>query len=118
MVAVGDDVGEIVVEVVLVTSVELVILDEVDVKVFVGDEGDVFVLSVVVVVTGGKELELPELDEYVFVSVVGPDSVDCIEIGVVLAKVPLEIPGLGDVRVGTGGEELSCVAGDSGEPVL
>ncbi len=134
-------VGEFVVEVLLVTSVDDVVVvcsevevmlkvledvdDELDVEVLVDDdELDVEVLvdddelDVEVLVDDDEELELLEIDEYVFVSVVVPDSVDCIEIGVVLTTVPLEISGeLGDVKIDAEDEGLSWVVGGSDEPV-
>jgi hypothetical protein len=88
--------------------------DELDVEVLVDDDE----LDVEVLVDDDEELELLEIDEYVFVSVVVPDSVDCIEIGVVLTTVPLEISGeLGDVKIDAEDEGLSWVVGGSDEPV-
>jgi hypothetical protein len=123
-------VGEFVVEVLLVTSVDDVVVvcsevevmlkvledvdDELDVEVLVDDDE----LNVEVLVDDDEELELLEIDEYVFVSVVVPDSVDCIEIGAVLTTVPLEISGeLGDVKIDAEDEGLSWVVGGSDEPV-
>ncbi len=85
------------------------VADELDMEILVGDKSEVPVFSVIVVVADANEF-----DEYVFISVVAPDSVDCVEIGVVSVMVPLDISGeLGDVKIDTDGEGLSWVVGNS-----